>query len=92
MVRILMGLSWGCREPLVSMIPQQSWWWMLSGLVQVHRRSDVALPLGNPLLPVTREEICKGDFADVFSLLYCEMEKKDREELDDKDKEVIRRR
>lgn len=53
---------------------------------------DVALPLGDHLLPATRDKICRGEFVDLFSLLFRELEKKDKDELDDKDKEKIKKR
>lgn len=40
--------------------------------------------MGDHLLPTTRDKICREMFVDLFSLLFRELEKKDKEELDDK--------
>lgn len=52
---------------------------------------DVALPLGDHLLAATKEKIIKGEFVDIFSLLFRELEKKDKEDLDEKDKEKLKK-
>lgn len=52
---------------------------------------DLALPLGKHILPVTRENILRGKFIDLFSLLYWEPEKKDKEELDEWNKEKLKK-
>lgn len=40
----------------------------------------------------SRVNILKGEFVDLFSLLYREPEKKDKEVLDDKEKEKLRKK
>lgn len=45
---------------------------------------DVALPLGNHLSMVTTEK-----YIDVFSLLYYKVQKKDKEEMYDREKEIL---
>lgn len=52
---------------------------------------EVALPLSEHLLPSTRDKILRGKFIDLFNLLYREIEKKDKEELDDKEKEKLQK-
>lgn len=42
-----------------------------------------AIPLGDYLTRATRENLLKGEYMDVFSLLFWELEKKDKEDLDD---------
>lgn len=54
---------------------------------------DIALPLGEHLLPATWEQILKGEFVGFFSLLFREVEKKNKELLellDDKEKEILK--
>ncbi|XP_054845591.1 uncharacterized protein LOC129336489 [Eublepharis macularius] len=53
---------------------------------------DTALPLGDHLTPATRDKILRGEFVDVFTLLFRELEKKDKEDMDDRDKERLKRR
>ncbi|XP_060111188.1 semaphorin-6A-like [Heteronotia binoei] len=50
------------------------------------------MPLGDHLTAATREKILRGEYVDVFSLLYRELEKKSKDELDEKDKEKLKRR
>lgn len=45
---------------------------------------DMLLPLEEYLLPATKEKILRGEFVNFFLLLYRELEKKDRQDLDDK--------
>lgn len=45
------------------------------------------MPLGKHLLQPTRDKILKGGYIDFFSLLYRKGEKKDKELMDDKEKE-----
>lgn len=52
----------------------------------------IALPLGDHLLPATIEKILHGEFVDLFSLLYRELEKKDKDQLDDREKDILKRR
>lgn len=44
---------------------------------------EIALPLGDHLLLATHEKTLKGEFIDLFSLLYRGVEKMGKEELDD---------
>lgn len=53
---------------------------------------DIAMPLGEHLTLATRDRILRGEYVDVFSLLFCELEKKDKEDMDDRLKERIKRR
>ncbi|XP_054852798.1 uncharacterized protein LOC129341561 isoform X2 [Eublepharis macularius] len=53
---------------------------------------DAALPLGDHLTPATRDKILRGEFVDVFTLLFRELEKKDKEDMDERDKERMKRR
>lgn len=52
------------------------------------------LPSGNivlPLLQATKEKILKGEFGDLFFFLYRSWRKvkKDKEQLDDREKEIL---
>lgn len=53
---------------------------------------DVSLPLGDHLLSATKEKILRGEFVDIFSLLFRELEKKDKGDLDEKDNEKRKNR
>lgn len=53
---------------------------------------DMAMSLGEHLSKATRDKILKGEFIDFFSLLYREVEKKDKDLMDDREKEVLRKR
>ncbi|XP_054843457.1 uncharacterized protein LOC129335043 [Eublepharis macularius] len=53
---------------------------------------DTALPLGDHLTQATREKILRGEYVDIFTLLFRELEKKDKEDLDERDKEKLKRR
>lgn len=44
---------------------------------------DLAMPLGKPLTIATWNKILKGGYVDVFSLLFCDLENKDKDKLDD---------
>lgn len=48
---------------------------------------DIALPLVEYLLPTTREKILRGEFVDFFSK---ELEKKDKDLLDDREKKILK--
>lgn len=52
---------------------------------------DIAMPLDEHLLPF-REHILQGEFIDFLSLLYQDIERKDKDLIDDKDKEVLKKR
>lgn len=52
---------------------------------------DLALPLGDHLLPTTREKILRGEFMDLFHLLYWEPVRKDKEEMDEHEKEILKK-
>lgn len=52
---------------------------------------DIAMPLGKYLLQSTRDKILRGEYIDFFSLLYQEVEKKDKG-LMDKEKEDLKKR
>lgn len=45
---------------------------------------DIAMALGEHLLQSHRDKILKGEFIDFFSLLYREIEKKDKDLKDDR--------
>lgn len=47
------------------------------------------MPLGYHLILATWEEILGGEFVDVFSLLFQELENKAKEVLEDRDKERL---
>lgn len=49
------------------------------------------LPLGDHLLPATRDKILMGGFMDLFPILYWELMKKDKEEMDDWDKKILKK-
>lgn len=51
---------------------------------------DMSFPLREHLLPATKEKIIQGEFADFFLLLYRELEKKDKQDLDEKEKEIVK--
>lgn len=51
---------------------------------------DIAMPLGEHLTIMTRDRILWGEYVDVFSLLFLELEKQDKEDLDDHLKEHIK--
>lgn len=51
---------------------------------------DVALPLGDHLLLVMRDKILCGDFVDLFSWLFREIKKKDKDLMDEKEKEILK--
>lgn len=53
---------------------------------------DMAMPLGEHLLQATRDKILRGEYVDVFSLLYREVEKKDKDLLEDREKEALKHR
>lgn len=53
---------------------------------------DVAMPLGEHLFQATRDKILNGECIDLFLLLYCEIEKNDKDMMDDKEKEVLKKR
>lgn len=53
---------------------------------------DMAMPLGNHLTQATREKILRGEFVDIFSLLFRDLKKKDKEDMEEKDRENLRRR
>lgn len=53
---------------------------------------NIALPLGDPLLLATKEKILRGEFVDLFSLLYRNLEKKDKGQLDDRENKILKRR
>lgn len=50
------------------------------------------MPLGEHLLLFTRGKILREDYIDFFFLLYGEIEKKDKDLMDDKEKEILRKR
>lgn len=52
---------------------------------------DQAMPLREHLTNATRDNILKGEYVDIFQLLFREIEKKDKEDLSDKDKECLKR-
>lgn len=47
---------------------------------------------GGSLAQATRDKILRGEYVDLFSLLYRELEKKDKDLLDDKEKEILKKR
>lgn len=51
---------------------------------------DIAMPLGEHLTVATRDKILRGDYVDVFPLLFWDLEKKDKDELDEHLKECIK--
>lgn len=53
---------------------------------------DIAMPLGDHLPQATREKILQGEYVDLFSILYHKVEKNDKDLLDDKEKEILRKR
>lgn len=48
------------------------------------------MPLGDHLTTSTRDKIVRGEYVDVFSLLYRELEKKDKEDIDEREKERLK--
>lgn len=52
---------------------------------------EMDIPLGKYLLPVNRNKMCKGEYVDVFSLLFRELEKNDKEDVGERDKEKLQR-
>lgn len=50
------------------------------------------MPLGEHLLPATRDKILKREYMDLFSPLYREMEKEDKDLLDDRENEILKHR
>lgn len=54
--------------------------------------SDMAMSLGENLTQATRDKILRGEYIDFFSLLNCEIEKKDKDLLNDKEKKVLKKR
>lgn len=51
---------------------------------------DMSLLLGEHLLPAMKEKIYKGEFFNFFLLLYRELQKKDKQDLDEKEKEMLK--
>lgn len=51
---------------------------------------DFALPLEDHLITATRDMILKGEYVDAFSLLFYNLEKEDKEDLDEHQKECIK--
>lgn len=53
----------------------------------VMRYWDSAMPLGDHLTTATKQnKILEGEYVDFFNLLFCKVEKKNKEDLEDKDK------
>lgn len=50
------------------------------------------MPLSDHLLQSKWEKILQGEYVDLFSLLYREVEKKDKDLLADRKKEILRKR
>lgn len=48
--------------------------------------------LGKHLLQATKENILWGEYVDFFSLMYHELQKKDKELMEDKEKEIWKKR
>ena len=55
-------------------------------------RGSTSSPLGYHLLPATKERIWKGEYTDVFSLLFRELESSDKDKMGEKEVEKYRRR
>lgn len=53
---------------------------------------DHAMPLGDHLTTNTRDKILQEEYVDIFSLWFCKLEKKDKEDLDDHEKECLKHR
>lgn len=53
---------------------------------------DIALPLREHLLQATKDKILHRKYIDLFSLLYWELEKKDKDLIDDRKKEIWKKR
>lgn len=51
---------------------------------------EVDLPLGQHLLPATRDKMCNGECMELLSILFRELEKKDKADLDERDNEKFK--
>ncbi|XP_053159419.1 uncharacterized protein LOC128347977 isoform X2 [Hemicordylus capensis] len=79
----------------LGMTPMQAAGWYPRGVLPTPQHSPygaVGLPLGDHLLPATKEKILKGEYVDIFSLLFREPEVKHKEGESCKDHAVTKRK